>query len=732
MFDTITSKSGIPFNKTSNKPLDEAMLPSIKRIFDVKDYGALGNNSTDDTTAIQSALNACNSAGGGTVFFPKGTYITNPNTGLIVYSNTIIRSDGSAIIKVKNATNLDGNLLRIENRTNVRVENISLDGNKVGQTGSTNYGLYLSDSTNCVVDNVTTYNFSGVGTQIYDCDDCTIINSTSYSNGFHGFEIEQCRGTVVTNNVAYSNTRHGFYLAPGEIGGTGSKQCVISHNIARNNLQYGISVGISVIGSIYLTQGCIIDSNQIYENSHYGVSLYQQDQQIVQNNVIRNNGFSGIYLYQSRLNKIEGNYLQNNSASANNAYDEIQIEGGSDGTGSQNNTIKYNTIVTNNGSAKARYAIREAHALDSNNIIEFNTFFDTPATGFYFTNSKILEFKSGNLQTNGVIQANTVSGQAVQDGYAGIDAVFGDIRLVNNKANTKTVFQNIGTGNQEFFINGTKKLEINTSNINAQALQIKNVADPSLAQDATTKIYVDNALGLKQDILVSGTNVKTVNSQSLLGSGNILIPGASWGSISGALSSQTDLQSALNTKQNTLVSGTNIKTVNGNSLLGSGNLVVNPSLKLLKTDTSSVISTTTETSLLGSFTGSSTILANSLVPNKTFKVSVGGYYSSISGGAYYLTIKLNSTSVYSHLKTEVIAQTFMGFQFLITCRSTGSSGTVIVQGIGNDGKWGNIYASSPKTIDTTIDQVFDITYQTVTSSASNFCYLNSFIIEELN
>ena len=74
----------------------------------------------------------------------------------------------------------------------------------------------------------------------------------------------------------------------------------------------------------------------------------------------------------------------------------------------------------------------------------------------------------------------------------------------------------------------------------------------------------------------------------------------------------------------------------------------------------------------------------------------------------------------------------MGFQFLITCRSTGSSGTVIVQGIGNDGKWGNIYASSPKTIDTTIDQVFDITYQTVTSSASNFCYLNSFIIEELN
>lgn len=36
----------------------------------------------------------------------------------------------------------------------------------------------------------------------------------------------------------------------------------------------------------------------------------------------------------------------------------------------------------------------------------------------------------------------------------------------------------------------------------------------------------------------------------------------------------TATQNAINTKQNTLVSGTNIKTVNGNSLLGSGDLVI--------------------------------------------------------------------------------------------------------------------------------------------------------------
>ena len=53
----------------------------------------------------------------------------------------------------------------------------------------------------------------------------------------------------------------------------------------------------------------------------------------------------------------------------------------------------------------------------------------------------------------------------------------------------------------------------------------------------------------KQATLVSGTNIKTVNSESLLGSGNIAV-------------------------QPTLVSGTNIKTINSTSLLGSGNIAI--------------------------------------------------------------------------------------------------------------------------------------------------------------
>lgn len=56
--------------------------------------------------------------------------------------------------------------------------------------------------------------------------------------------------------------------------------------------------------------------------------------------------------------------------------------------------------------------------------------------------------------------------------------------------------------------------------------------------------------------------------------------GGAWGSITGTLSGQTDLQAALDAKQAVLVSTTNIKSVNGNSLLGSGNISISGSVDL--------------------------------------------------------------------------------------------------------------------------------------------------------
>ena len=85
----------------------------------------------------------------------------------------------------------------------------------------------------------------------------------------------------------------------------------------------------------------------------------------------------------------------------------------------------------------------------------------------------------------------------------------------------------------------------------------------------------------RQETLVSGTNIKTINNQSLLGSGNITIQGGGGGGVTDVEVDGTSVVSGgvaeidLTGKQDTLVSGTNIKTINSQSLLGSGNITIN-------------------------------------------------------------------------------------------------------------------------------------------------------------
>jgi hypothetical protein len=81
----------------------------------------------------------------------------------------------------------------------------------------------------------------------------------------------------------------------------------------------------------------------------------------------------------------------------------------------------------------------------------------------------------------------------------------------------------------------------------SDALAGKANATHSHAQSDVTGLA--DALSGKQETLVSGTNIKTVNGGSLLGSGDLVVSAsAAWGGITGTLSSQTDLQAALDAK----------------------------------------------------------------------------------------------------------------------------------------------------------------------------------------
>lgn len=54
----------------------DALPPAKPRNFNVGSYGAKGDGKTPDTAAIQSAIDACSAAGGGTVLLPAGRYLS--------------------------------------------------------------------------------------------------------------------------------------------------------------------------------------------------------------------------------------------------------------------------------------------------------------------------------------------------------------------------------------------------------------------------------------------------------------------------------------------------------------------------------------------------------------------------------------------------------------------------------------------------------------------------------
>ena len=191
----------------------------------------------------------------------------------------------------------------------------------------------------------------------------------------------------------------------------------------------------------------------------------------------------------------------------------------------------------------------------------------------------------------------------------------------------------------------TKKITLTQVKTSLALNNVDNTSDANKPVSSATQ----TALDAKQATLVSGTNIKTINSTSILGSGNISISSAvAWGGVTGTLSNQTDLQTALDGKvdensaitgatktkitydakglvtagadlaagdlptgidaakistglisnaefdylngltdniqtqftgkQDVLVSATNIKTINSTSVLGSGNIAVEPTI----------------------------------------------------------------------------------------------------------------------------------------------------------
>lgn len=312
---------------TSNYTVSNKLAQTVS----VKDFGAVGNNSANDTAAVQACLTYC-SANNATAYFPFGTYLVsslNVTNGLAgIYCDGIIRGLGTAPI----ATLILGSFA-------APVKNASFCL-KMDQAGGDLRAVQGYNTQNCLFTNGLFYGF---------------VNSATLNH--YAFWMEgTCSGNIWSNNritLYNSPTQRGFGIALYGTVGTGlpyggffngtvsrAQYPAVNNTITGNVINYG-SYAVSIQASEYNS----VVGNTFYSQNHRTVYFSNASWgNTVTGNVMQNYTSSAILLgYGSSNNEVSGNYCETTIPSGEAA---ININ-----TGSQSNLISGNKIrsATNYG-----------------------------------------------------------------------------------------------------------------------------------------------------------------------------------------------------------------------------------------------------------------------------------------------------------------------------------------------------------------------------------------------
>jgi Pectate lyase superfamily protein len=176
----------------------------------VKDYGATGDGVTDDSVAIQNALDV-----GGNIFFPPGTYLISQV--LYVSSNTVLVGDGRSVIKCTEpfyrlhfADGTEWYRVMIANEhwlddskidTGIVYERLNFDATAWGVNGAS---IYSRNVTNLRVRNCT-FKYGGDAVMHMGCSNVLIEGCTANNLHVAGFDFwESCEDCTVANCITYN------------------------------------------------------------------------------------------------------------------------------------------------------------------------------------------------------------------------------------------------------------------------------------------------------------------------------------------------------------------------------------------------------------------------------------------------------------------------------------------------------------------------------------------------
>ena len=156
---SVASAGAVTFLQAGAGAVPRSVQSKERDVVSVKDFGAIGDGSTNDRAAIQAAINAVNASGGGKVYFPQGKYNLGA-TGLTIYQNIILFGDVS---RYAGATTRGVSLIYTGSGAAIYGENIldaqilDLDLDCTGSTGTypNGYGIYLNGCWKTTLRNVT-------------------------------------------------------------------------------------------------------------------------------------------------------------------------------------------------------------------------------------------------------------------------------------------------------------------------------------------------------------------------------------------------------------------------------------------------------------------------------------------------------------------------------------------------------------------------------------------------
>lgn len=183
--------------------------------FDVKDYGAQGDGVTDDTAAIQAAIDAA-AVAGGDVYVGPGTYVVSPGAEgrcLTLAEGTRLVGAGIGASILELADNASSATVMVyANGDNTGASELTLDGNNDRTTGTVD-GWASGNHDAVVLSAVEVREASGNGFDLRTTGKTfTVSDSVARHNTLDGMLASGQAQGVIQDSLAFGNGASGFHL----------------------------------------------------------------------------------------------------------------------------------------------------------------------------------------------------------------------------------------------------------------------------------------------------------------------------------------------------------------------------------------------------------------------------------------------------------------------------------------------------------------------------------------